>query len=454
MTIKGLNAFLRKKCPAAFIHLPNGYFHKKRIAIDSDNILRRLMSRAHKEVVDKTDVAVMEPDRDEIIKRWLGHMKGFVMELLRIGATPIFVFDGKYINEKSGTQEKRREEKKKRIDEAEEMKRKLLELDVLERTPQMITELRKKMHHLGFLSKEEKEMAMGILSGLGIPVLTAKGEGEQLCAMLCIEGKVDAVYSRDSDMVAFGCPLTITEPAGYVLNPRTEMVEESFSCVVFKPILSALNMSYETFRDLCIMSGCDFNSNIPHLGVGKSYNILMECKSIDKIPEKYHIKSTCVRHAGCKYVSENYEDQTECLNHIRCREIMGHFPSEEICQDKIVVDIQTNLTEARDILENYGVDDWISDFVDLYRTLPKPSEVFIRKYPSLSSSRLRLVISGAETQGKNQGKNQGKVDELELLTIKPTQQPSPKRITNKHVNKLSKYQHKKMLKKYQHLKLG
>ena len=127
-TIKGLNKFLKKECPEAFIDLPNSFFKGKRIAIDSNNVLYRFMSRAHKEIVNKTDVVVMEPNRDDIIKRWLYHVKNFLIELIQIGATPIFVFDGVYISEKSKTQEKRRADKQKMIDNAENLKIEILQI--------------------------------------------------------------------------------------------------------------------------------------------------------------------------------------------------------------------------------------------------------------------------------------------------------------------------------------
>ncbi len=52
MGIKSLNPFLKEKCPEAFKDLPYSYFRGKRVAVDSDNVLRKLMSRAHKEVVN------------------------------------------------------------------------------------------------------------------------------------------------------------------------------------------------------------------------------------------------------------------------------------------------------------------------------------------------------------------------------------------------------------------
>ncbi len=365
------------------------------------------MSRAHKEIVDKTDVAVVEPNRNSIISRWTFHVKNYVFDLLKAGITPIFIFDGKYINEKSQTQEKRRAEKNKRINEAEELKKKLLSVDPLERTPDMITSLRKKMHHLGYLHSDEKEVIIGILSAIGIPVLRATGEGEQLCAMLCVEGKVDMTQSRDTDLIAFGCPLNITEPGGYIHNPETNQMEESYKCTIFKPILSSLNMEYSTFLDLCIMSGCDFNSNIFKVGIVRSYNLLTTCKSIDNLPEKY---------------------DKQCLNHIRCREIFSSFSSEEICQDEIILNIDTDLSESRDRLEMYNAEDWLSDISFLYKNLSIPSKNRIIRKPSLARSRVNLNIKKDTT---------------------PRQKSSPKRITSKKISKLSSIQHKNLHKKFQ-----
>jgi 5'-3' exonuclease len=365
---------------------------------------------------------------------------------LKIGATPLFVFDGTHVTEKSKTQEKRRADKQKMINDAEDMKLKILEIDELERTPGMITELRKKMQNLGYLGYEDKEIIKGILSAVGIPVMIAEGEGEQLCAMLCIEGKVDAVYSRDTDLTAFGCPLTINEPSGYVYNEKTHQVEESLKCTVFKPVLSALDMEYKTFLDLCIMAGCDFNDNIPHLGVGKAYPVLKKCKNIENLPAKYHTRAKCGNksHATCQRIVEEYPDQTVCLNHVRCREIFKHMPSENICQDNIILNINTQLEDARDRLEMYGAEDWLTDIVPLYKNIVKPSDVVIPKYPSLSRSTIKLNIG-------NHGNSSTPV-----LNIVPTagsrvkvQKASPKQISSKQVNNLSKSQHVRLQKRLQ-----
>lgn len=389
MGIKSLNVFLREKCPEAFRDVPYSYFKGKRVAVDSDNVLRKLMSRAHKEIVNITDVCSKEPDRNQIVDRWMSHIKDEIVKFMKYGITLIFIFDGKYIDEKSATQLKRRAEKEKRVKDADDMKRKLSEIDELERTPQMVTELRKKMHHLGTITPDEKQNVTQFLKDLGFPVLIATEEGEKLCSMLCIEGKVDAVYSRDTDIVAMGCPLSFSEEAGWVYNKEKQRTELSVKCTVFKPILSTLEIDYHTFVDLCIMAGCDFNNNIFRLGVGTAYKLLKKCESIDNLPEKY--------------------DKT-ILNHERCRQIFGKQVSDEICQSEVCLNLD---------LDKMKKTDW-EEIIPLCDNFPIPSNMFIEKTPSLSSSRICLKII-----------NNVNIEEI------PKQKASPPQVTQKMINSLA-----------------
>src|SRR5579883_859929 len=117
MGIKTLNPFLKKLCPNAFRDIPYSYFKGKRVAVDADNVLRKLMSRAYKEIVNQTDVCVNEPNREKIFNKCLYHLKEEIIKFIRFGISLVFVFDGKYIDEKSDTQTKRRETKIKRTEE-------------------------------------------------------------------------------------------------------------------------------------------------------------------------------------------------------------------------------------------------------------------------------------------------------------------------------------------------
>ena len=411
MGIKNLNQFLKEKCPEAFKDIPYSFFRGKRVAVDSDNVLRKLMARAHKEIVNQTDVCSKEPDRKQIVERWLYHIREEINKFLKHGITLIFVFDGAYIDEKSETQLKRREAKQKMVDSAVEMKNKVLEVDELERTPQMITELRKKMHHLGNIQPEEKELVCNLLKALGFPVLFATEKGEKLCAMLSIEGMVSATYSKDSDIVAMGCPLSFNDEAGWVYNSESGRTEMSVKSMLFKPILSSLEMEYSTFLDLCIMSGCDFNSNIHLLGVKKAYKLLLEHKSIDNLPS-------------------SYDEKKKILNHIRCREIFSRQKARDICKSDIILDINRNIDEK--FLKDNGLEDWAEEIKEYYRDFPVPSNVFIERVPSQSSSRIKLKVVSKESELKEEKEEKKK----EI----PEQKASPKKLTLKTVKSLNAQQ--------------
>lgn len=447
MGIKGFNPFIKEKCCSAFVNLPYSYFKGKRVAWDSDNVFRKLMSRAHKDVVNKTDVAIEEPDREEIVELWLEYCRGEIFRWLEFGSTPLFIFDGDYIDEKSETQKKRRADKRKRIKEAEDLKGKIQELDELERTVEMITSLRKKMHHLGYISSDEKEVLMGILSACGFPVLIATEEGEKLCAMLCIEGKVDAVYSRDTDVVAMGCPLVIREDGGWAYDAVAERNVQIVKCTVFKPILPALEMEYKSFLDLCIMSGCDFNVNIPKCAIKTAYKLLIKHNIIEDIPSE-----TLLRYFRAKKIPEKYKSITEItevhtkvLNHVRCREIFCYQPSEDVCQECLVLDVNRDLSESRDMLGLYNAAHWLGELNMIYKTLPEPSTVCIERRPCYIKSRVKLNIVREDN-----GIAAQEVDEIEkILNSKKVSKPSPKHIKPRSVKSMNMRQLQKYREKNQ-----
>ena len=434
MGIGNLNKFLKEKAPNAFRDVPYSFFRGKRVAVDSDNVLRKLYARAWKQIVNRTDVCTQEVDRKQVRDLWLHHIKDEISKFLRFGITLLFVFDGSYIDEKSATQTKRKAAKKKMIQEAEDMKRKVLEVDELERTPQMVTELRKKMHHLGNILPEEKDLVCELLRQLGFPVLFATEEGEKLCAMLCIEGYVDAVYSRDTDVVAMGCPISFGEEAGWIAvnGGKSEM---AIKCCFFADILPGLKMEYPTFLDNCIMAGCDFNDNIKNLAIKRAYDLLIIHKSIDNLPAKF--------------------DQSKAiLNHVRCREIFGRQKAADICQTEIVNNLDLSALEKVNLslFEKWDIADWISDLKILYKGFTVPSDVRIEK-PYVRTV-LRILKRGEDlapsTEKVNVVKEEferkvvdnNKTDELKDIAAKPVprQIPSPKRLNTKMITNLNNQQ--------------
>jgi 5'-3' exonuclease len=397
MGIDGLNPFLKEKCPDNFFQMTSSMLHGKRMVLDAESLLRRFMSSAHKAVVNMTDVTLHEPDREEIVKLWFTRTREFFVGLLKSGITPVVIFDGAYSQDKAATQKKRQESKQKKKDDAAKCKAEILALDILERTPAMVTKLRKHMANLSYIAREDKDTMINVLRAVGIPCLVATGEAEKLCAMLCREGKATVAYSKDTDLIAYGCPIAITDFGQYMYNPTTRSNDELFECTRFDGLLDGLGMTYATFVDFCIILGCDYNNRIKYFGPGKAYPILVDCKCIEGLPTKFH-------------------DRLHILNYEKCRGHFTYVPSGEICQGDLILSIDTTLENARDVLEMYSQDVWLSQIVPIYAKgfphaptsgfIPIPIEkprlkingLIYKPPPPPSSIQIKLNIVGSNGQ--------------------------------------------------------
>ena len=161
-----------------------------------------------------------------------------------------------------------------------------------------------------------KEEACDIL---GIPYANAELEAEKTCAQLCCEGKVDAVLSEDTDVLAYGAPVFLSK-----INTSTDTCVR----VVHSELLEELQLSYDQFLDLCIMCGTDYNRNIDKIGVIKAYEIIRDHKSIEGFEN--HINTLKNKGMKMKKFEENALDKIEVLNHTRVRELFKDYTKSNI----------------------------------------------------------------------------------------------------------------------------
>lgn len=324
MGIKGINTLLRRHAPDAFFTIPIIWLSGKRMAIDGNNWMYTNITIARKKVINKTDVAVQEPNPQEIRREWFLSALNFVIGWLSYNVTPVFVFDGRHPPEKDETKSKRRDARiatRAKIDALYQQ----LNRDILERPANIVEELRKELRNYNFISNEDFELFKMVMRGIGIPCLQATGDGEQLCSSLCIEGKVAAVFSVDTDNLVYGCPLVIT---GYSENCTYDEYGNRVAhldCVRLDRVIDGLKISHSMFVDLCIMSGCDFNTNMPGYAAIKSFTLLQKYGSIDDLPRNLN---------------------TECLKHIRCREIFAYAPSDQLTIKQDTPETVEDLIEA------------------------------------------------------------------------------------------------------------
>ena len=165
---------------------------------------------------------------------------------------PIFVFDGKPPTEKKELLQKRREDKKEAEQEFKELKNKLeINKDMDESEKQEIINnmdmLKRKFVNV---SKYDIDNVKNLIRSYGATYYDAPGEADELCAMLTIKGKVWACLSEDMDMFVYGCPRVIRYLS--LLN-HTAVVYD------VKGILVNLGITQQELREICILSGTDYN---------------------------------------------------------------------------------------------------------------------------------------------------------------------------------------------------
>jgi len=171
--------------------------------------------------------------------------------------TPIFIFDGKPPAEKEELLKQRADEKRDAENMYDELKQRLekcktkYEYDKVEKR---LSELKKKCVKL---SKTRIEKVKDLIDAYGMIHHTPDGEADPYCAQLVKKNYAYACLSEDMDQFVYGTPRVLR-----YLNIK----KETMCIYTLKKILQELNMSHENFKDICVLSGTDYNiSNTTNL---------------------------------------------------------------------------------------------------------------------------------------------------------------------------------------------
>lgn len=201
---------------------------------------------------------------------------------------PIFIFDGKPPAEKKELLIRRREDRKDAEEEYNNLKNVLdnnWNMDELEKQELInsMDMLKRKFVHI---SKKDIENVKKLIRSYGATYYDAPGEADELCALLTIKGKVWACLSEDMDMFVYGCPRVIRYLS--LLNHTVVLYD-------VKNILEILNINQKELREICILSGTDYNSlhddtkNIPTLDATlKQFNKYRKEKNNNKTNSDFY----------------------------------------------------------------------------------------------------------------------------------------------------------------------
>lgn len=231
MGIKYLNSYLQRNCREAITCVSLEHLSGKKIVVD-------------------TSIYMYKYEADGLL---LENMYLLISIFRYYNIIPIFVFDGKAPAEKKELIKQRKEIRVTAEKELKQLKT-LIDNNVIKNKEEKqeiintIEELKKKTT---FISKAKIELVKDLMRAYGVTYFDAHGEADQLCAMLTITGKVWACMSEDMDMFVYGCPRVLRY---FSLVQHNVVVYET------EHILNILNMTQNEFRDICVLSGTDYNT--------------------------------------------------------------------------------------------------------------------------------------------------------------------------------------------------
>ncbi len=237
--------------------------------------------------------------------RWLTAFLNMVTSLRRNFVHPVFIFDSKAPADKDEEKRKRQEKRDKqeerlsRIEAAihafhetgviDEVLMEVYKKVADERVVRLLgpapssdrfnisyveEELERMKSKQVSISDQDFELLRTMLELMSVPCVQAPSEAEAYASFLCCTGRVAAVLSEDSDVLAYGCPRVLTK---FDVGTGTCMLTN------VNDIYRSLGLSYPSFVDLCIMCGTDYNPNMKGIGPEKAYKLVVQYGSLDAI---------------------------------------------------------------------------------------------------------------------------------------------------------------------------
>jgi len=244
MGIKGLNQLIREKANAGIKEVCLEKYRGKKAAVDANLYLYKfLYGKAN-------------------------HIDGlFLMinKLRKFGIEPIFVFDGKAPEEKRVTIEERKMVKEEMKKKVEEMNQQIAEMiSKGEDIEDLLKEKESLEGKIVYVSWETLDSAKKLLDLLGVVYVRGTGEAEQICVKLWKDGLVDLIITDDMDVFACGCEIVLRD-----FNYRKDYIREYNHL----NILKIMEMTQESFLDMCILLGTDYNTRPKNLSIERIYEI-------------------------------------------------------------------------------------------------------------------------------------------------------------------------------------
>jgi hypothetical protein len=163
------------------------------------------------------------------------------------------VFDGKPPAEKINTICHRREQRQIAATECVAISTRMQDTAILDGDRQkLVAEYAKLRRSSVTITRDKIESVKKLFDEQEVPYCTAPSEADALCATMVLSKDFWGCMSDDMDMLVYGCAHIIRD-----LNMHTHTAQ----LYVLPEILQELNITYEDFKRVCVISGTDYNTH-------------------------------------------------------------------------------------------------------------------------------------------------------------------------------------------------
>jgi len=298
----GINSISDLVGPEYLIQVPVSDFAGKRIAIDAPNYIFTMASPLYYRFINELDLDLggtsqvlpwLGPARERFCESLCSAIGKMIFNVAAKGISLVFVFDGEMCIEKVECRKLRSDRRAGIRAKALALWKSLRASLPLDRSMEDIASLRKILAQDCSILENENEKVKTLIDTLGCAILTADGEGENLCAGLVNRGLVVAAWSTDTDLYALG--------ARIIIKRFSESKRDHFDVIDMRRVWMGMGMTPTQFTDLCIMCGCDFNTNIPKIGPKRARDLITKHGSIEiAIQARPDLEWSRLHHVRCR----------------------------------------------------------------------------------------------------------------------------------------------------------
>ena len=190
-----------------------------------------------------------------------------VRMLMYFGVTPYIVFDGGILPSKVVTEEARAARR-------EESKKAGLRLYHTGRVSQAHQELQKAVDVTPYMAR----VVIEELKKLKVQYVVAPYEADSQLVYLEKQALINGIISEDSDMLVFGAKRLLSK-----LDQHGDCIELNRCDFTSCRDISLIGWTDESFRQMCILSGCDYLASIPGMGLKTAYRYMRKYKSAERV---------------------------------------------------------------------------------------------------------------------------------------------------------------------------